>query len=163
MSDPQAGECPPKSRWKSWRGRLRVSRIARSRNLAPAIPCRMNYGMRCWPTGAPLEGRRFRSNNAASRKFRAMCCASNAFAVFASSKFRRRMRSDSMGRMLSGKMSGSACSTKHAPIAQAGTRKMDAGPIGSGSVRATCAPRSPLPNPFSRFFEIDAHSEPTRL
>src|SRR6266478_6338083 len=41
------------------------------------------------------------------------------------------MPSDFMGHMPSGKMSVSACSIRPATIAQAGTRKMDAGRIGS--------------------------------
>jgi hypothetical protein len=39
-----------------------------------------------------------------------------------------------VGRTLSGKMSGSDFSTRPAPIAQDGTRKMDAGRIGADDV-----------------------------
>jgi hypothetical protein len=53
---------------------------------------------------------------------RVECCAASA-----SSKFRRLMPSDFMGHMPSGKTSGSDCSTRPAPIAQAATRKTDAG------------------------------------
>jgi hypothetical protein len=42
----------------------------------------------------------------------------------ASSKFRRRMRSDFMDRMPSGRMSGSDCSTRLAVTARAGWRRM---------------------------------------
>ena len=45
MSDPQAGECPPRSRWKSWRGRLLVGEISIGRIRHHAIRCRMNSGM----------------------------------------------------------------------------------------------------------------------
>jgi hypothetical protein len=131
MSDRQAGECPARKKWRSWRAKLRVSPITRSRTLAPAIICRKNYGMRSWPIRVSLEGRRCRSSNAASRKFRAMCSESNASAAFGSSKFRRRTRSSIMGRMPSGKMSGSDCSTRRVTIGQAGMRRMDAGPIGA--------------------------------
>jgi hypothetical protein len=134
MSDRQAGECPPRSRWKSWRARPHVSRIARRRTLHQAIRCRMNCGIPYWPIRAPPAGRRCRSSNAASRKFRDTCCASNASAALASSKFRRRMPSDFTDRMPSGKMSGSDCSTRPAATAQAGWRRMDAGRI--GGVRA---------------------------
>ena len=79
---------------------------------------------------APLENQGCRSSNVASRKFRAMCCASSACAVSASSKSRKRTRSNTVGRTLSGKMSGSDFSTRPAPIAQDGTRKMDAGRMG---------------------------------
>jgi len=133
MSDPQAGECPPRSRWKGWRGKLRASRIARSRTRHQANPCRMNCGMQSWPIRAPLDDRHCRSSNFGSRKFRAMCCASSACAASELSKFRRRMPSDFMGRMPSGRMSGSGCSIKPVPIAQAGTKKMDAGRIGSSA------------------------------
>lgn len=104
---------------------------ARSRRptLAPVIRCRTNYGMRCWPTRAPLRSQR-RSSNAGSRTFSAMCCASNASAVPGSSKFRRPTQSASMGSERFGRMSGSGCSTRPAPIEPAGSRKMDAGPIG---------------------------------
>ena len=90
---------------------------------------------------APLENQGCRSSNVASRKFRAICSASNASAAFALSKFRKQMPSDFMGRMRSGKMSGSACSTRLATTAQAGTRKMDAG-------RAGAAIRSHRPHSF---------------
>src|SRR3981081_4354007 len=43
MSDPQAGECLLRSRWKSWRATLRANRIPGSPNLAPPIPCRMKF------------------------------------------------------------------------------------------------------------------------
>ena len=132
MSDPQAGECPPRSRWKSWRAKLRVNRIPGSRDLAPAIPCRKNYGTRSWPTRAPLEDHGCRSSNAASRKSRAMCCGSDASAAFAPWKSKKRMLSDFMDRMRSGRMSASGCSTRLAPIERGATRKMGAGRIGVG-------------------------------
>jgi hypothetical protein len=130
MSDRQAGESPPRSRWKSWRARPLVSRMPGSRTRHRAIRCRKNCGIPCWPIRAPPAGHRCRSSNAASLKFRDTYCASNARAAFASSKFRRPMRSDFMARMPSGRMSGSDCSTRPAAIGQAGTRKMDAGPAG---------------------------------
>ena len=68
MSDPQAGECPPRSRWKSWRGRLLVGAISISRIRHHAIRCRMNHGMQSWPTHAPPDSHRCRSSNVASRK-----------------------------------------------------------------------------------------------
>lgn len=47
------------------------------------------------------------------------------------------MPSDFVGRMLSGKMSGSDCSTRLAATAQAGTRKTDAGRAGARDYRPT--------------------------
>jgi hypothetical protein len=139
MSDRQAGESPPRSRWKSWRARPHVSRMPGSQTRHRAIRCRKNCGIPCWPIRAPPAGRRCRSSNAASRKFRDTCCASNACAALASSKSRRPMRSDFMDRMPSGRMSASGCSTRLAATAQAGTRKTDAGRIGADE------PNRPIP------------------
>ena len=66
----------------------------------------------------------------ASRMSPTTYCGLNARDAFASSKFKRRMRSGSMGRTLSRKMLGSDCSTRPAQIEPVVTRRMDAGPTG---------------------------------
>src|SRR6267142_1387994 len=67
------------------------------------------------PSG-PLDGHRCRSGNVGFRMSPTTCCGLSACDAFASSKFRRRMWSESMGQMPSVKMLGNDCSTRPASI-----------------------------------------------
>jgi len=128
MNVPQAGECPPRNRWTSWRGRLLVAEISIGRTIRHhAVRCRMNYGTPSWPIRGPPDGHRWRSSNVASRKSSTTFCGLRACAAFVSSKFRRRMRSGSMDPKPSGRTWASDCSTKPAQSAQAARRKTDVG------------------------------------
>ena len=126
--DQRPGECRPQSRWRNLRPRPlgQFCSPIRLRRLR----CRTNIGRPFSGTRAPPGVPRCPFNKDGFRRSRAKCCASNAHAARAASKSSGSTPSDCSGRMRSGKMSLSVCSTTAARCERGGTKRMDAGQAG---------------------------------
>jgi hypothetical protein len=75
-------------------------------------------------------------------KFLDACFASNVYAAFAPSRFRRPTPSDSMVRTPCGKTSGAACSTMGVGTAAGDMRKTVVGRVGGRALNPGAAVRS---------------------